>query len=121
MSQISMQRRLLSTPSESQTTPETSRPSQKERSRHATWYTDTFPHMVPIALLGFIVYGALEITRTYLARERQSVEHLKRIAQLEEEILSYQERLKIASPTTQGSSNNVAESPNTQKSRWWPF
>ena len=52
------QKRTLSTPSDSQTTPDTSKPGQKERSRHATWYTDTLPHMVPIALLGFIVYGA---------------------------------------------------------------
>jgi hypothetical protein len=34
-------------------------PSQgnKQRSRHAAWYSDILPSMVPVALLGFVIYG----------------------------------------------------------------
>lgn len=32
-------------------------PPIKERSRHAQWYSDTLPGMLPIALIAFTVYG----------------------------------------------------------------
>lgn len=30
---------------------------KKERSRHATWYREVLPDMVPVMLVGFAVYG----------------------------------------------------------------
>jgi hypothetical protein len=32
-------------------------PPEKQRSRHASWYSDILPSMIPISLLGFVVYG----------------------------------------------------------------
>jgi hypothetical protein len=38
-------------------TQDSSQPPKKQRSRHASWYSDILPNMIPIALLGFAVYG----------------------------------------------------------------
>jgi hypothetical protein len=108
----------------------------KQRSRHASWYSELLPGMVPIALVGFVVYGVslpllylfcqsqhrvfgqvLEITRITLSREKQSVDHVARIEQLEREITA--ERAKRALSQTAPPTQVQTEGSKGQRWSLW--
>ncbi|PVG04152.1 hypothetical protein CPB86DRAFT_778403 [Serendipita vermifera] len=89
--------------------------ANKQRSRHATWYSEILPSMVPIALLGFVVYGSLEVTRLYLAREKQSLDHIARIEQLEKEILVLQTKGDTPKPQDK---NSISENRSSKPWKW---
>ncbi|KAG8797643.1 hypothetical protein FRC17_007686 [Serendipita sp. 399] len=86
----------------------------KQRSRHASWYSDTLPNMIPIAILSFVVYELLELTRLEFVREHQTVEHLAKVEQLTNEIKALQQQITSTSESQQVA---IQESP-TAKS-WW--
>ncbi|KIM27584.1 hypothetical protein M408DRAFT_167251 [Serendipita vermifera MAFF 305830] len=90
---------------------------KKERSRHASWYSDTLPSMIPISLLGFTIYGLLELTRLHLAREKQLLEHVAKIDRLQTEIdeLTTALQAQKAMPVTQTPS---IHSEKQSKSFW---
>jgi len=55
-------------------------------SRHAQFYSDLVPAMVPIALLGSAVYMGLQLLQTHLSHEKYLDEARTRIKELEQEI-----------------------------------
>ncbi|KZV69122.1 hypothetical protein PENSPDRAFT_633465 [Peniophora sp. CONT] len=61
-------------------------PPPKAQSPHGQVYSDFFPAMIPIALMGSAVYLGLELVRTNLSREKYLDEARARINELEAEI-----------------------------------
>ncbi|KAI9510424.1 hypothetical protein F5148DRAFT_1179273 [Russula earlei] len=55
-------------------------------SRHAQFYSDLVPAMIPVALLGSAVYVGLHLLQTYLSHEKYLDEARARIEELEREI-----------------------------------
>ncbi|KAF8631238.1 hypothetical protein AX15_002567 [Amanita polypyramis BW_CC] len=58
----------------------------EQKSRHALWYSDTLPAMMPIFLLGSAVYLGLQLTHLQISHEKYLEEANKHIKQLESEI-----------------------------------
>ncbi|KAF8268312.1 hypothetical protein EI94DRAFT_1728271 [Lactarius quietus] len=55
-------------------------------SRHAQFYSDLVPAMIPVALLGSAVYMGLQLLQTCLAQEKYLDEARARVQELEREI-----------------------------------
>ncbi|KAI0269235.1 hypothetical protein BC834DRAFT_865393 [Gloeopeniophorella convolvens] len=55
-------------------------------SRHAQFYSDLVPAMIPVALLGSAVYMGLQLLQTYLSHEKYLDEARARVDELEREI-----------------------------------
>ncbi|KZT12970.1 uncharacterized protein LAESUDRAFT_710091 [Laetiporus sulphureus 93-53] len=59
-------------------------------SRHAQFYSDLVPGMIPVALLGSAVYLGLRLLRASLSHEKYLDEARERVRQLEEEVETLQ-------------------------------
>ncbi|KAI0003000.1 hypothetical protein BJV74DRAFT_764888 [Russula compacta] len=59
---------------------------RRRPSRHAQFYSDLVPAMIPVALLGSAVYMGLQLLQTYLSHEKYLDETQARVEQLEREI-----------------------------------
>lgn len=82
-------------------------------SKHAEWYRDIVPGMIPIALLGSAVYLGLQLSRAKLSHEKQVVEAQERVAQLEA-------RLKhLESEIGNVSVEKLAPTQESTKKFWW--
>ncbi|KAH9844039.1 uncharacterized protein C8Q71DRAFT_731004, partial [Rhodofomes roseus] len=90
--------------------------SDKSPSRHAQFYSDLIPGMIPVALLGSAVYLALRLAQAHLSHEKFLEEAHARVNALEEEI----EALRNAQVTTTESSAQAGPSGGSAStSRWW--
>ncbi|KAH9179959.1 hypothetical protein EDB89DRAFT_1924148 [Lactarius sanguifluus] len=71
-------------------------------SRHAQFYSDLVPAMVPVALLGSAVYMGLQLLQTYLTHEKYLDEARARVQELEREIdaLVLERRNPTSTPAT---------------------
>jgi len=78
------------------------------KSRHAQWYSDMVPGMLPIALIGSTVYMTLQLVRTNLSHEQYLEDARARVQELETKLEKLQQE-KVAEP-----------SPQTVK-RFWLF
>ncbi|KAG8822827.1 hypothetical protein FRC19_005162 [Serendipita sp. 401] len=94
---------------------------EKQRSRHASWYSDTLPQMIPIALLGFVVYELLEIARLSLVREHQTMEHIAQIKQKIEELDALKRKIESEMASQAVAQDNRPGVPATPRSWWRPF
>ncbi|KAI0301791.1 hypothetical protein B0F90DRAFT_1816694 [Multifurca ochricompacta] len=56
------------------------------QNRHAQFYSDLVPAMIPVALLGSAVYMGLQLLQTYLSHEKYLDEARARVEELEREI-----------------------------------
>jgi len=99
-----------------------SRPSDADGSpkhqpnRHAQFYRDFIPAMVPIFLIGSAVYVSLQLAQSYLSHEKYAIEARARIAELERELR------ELRAAQGQQSSLSPSSSAPTQNSsflRWW--
>ncbi|PFH52515.1 hypothetical protein AMATHDRAFT_139536 [Amanita thiersii Skay4041] len=84
-------------------------------SRHAQWYSDIFPAMVPIFLLGSAVYLGLQLTHLKLSHEKTMEEAATRVKQLEAEIEALQAKYADQNKNTFSETKNASPKP----SRWW--
>ncbi|KAH9999408.1 hypothetical protein BJV77DRAFT_905103, partial [Russula vinacea] len=55
-------------------------------SRHAQFYSELVPAMIPVALLGSAVYMGLQLLQTSLSHEKYLDEARARVRELEQEI-----------------------------------
>jgi len=60
--------------------------ASSSKSAHAQWYSDLLPSMIPVALLGSVVYLGLRLTRENLAHEKYLDEARARVKELEAEV-----------------------------------
>ncbi|KAF8318303.1 uncharacterized protein EI90DRAFT_2978467 [Cantharellus anzutake] len=93
-------------------------PATKKPSKHATFYRELVPAMIPIFILGSAVYmvrsmGSLHLTRNYLGHEKYVREAKAEIASLKQHIEILQSQASPASQATPSSPINVK--------RWWSF
>jgi len=79
------------------------------KSAHAQWYSDLLPGMIPVALLGSVVYLGLRLVRDNLAHEKYLVEARARVKELEAEVAELQEAKQ----------NNLELSSNRGTSSWF--
>ncbi|KAF9452054.1 hypothetical protein P691DRAFT_698073 [Macrolepiota fuliginosa MF-IS2] len=87
------------------------------RSRHAQWYSDMVPSMIPVFLLGSAIYLGLELTQLKLAHEKYMDESATRIQELEAEIAGLREkRLNRAQVPT--IPPTLEQAPSKKRS-WW--
>ncbi|KAH9062091.1 hypothetical protein EDB87DRAFT_1609279 [Lactarius vividus] len=68
-------------------------------SRHAQFYSDLVPAMVPVALLGSAVYMGLQLLQTYLTHEKYLDKARARVQELEREIDALVLERRNPSPT----------------------
>ncbi|EKM59687.1 uncharacterized protein PHACADRAFT_250344 [Phanerochaete carnosa HHB-10118-sp] len=64
----------------------------KSRSVHAQWYAEMLPGMVPIALLGSVVYVGFRFLQASLSHERYLDETRARVQELEKEVVMLREQ-----------------------------
>jgi len=81
------------------------------KSRHAQWYSDIVPGMIPIALIGSTVYVALQLVRTNLSHERYLEEARAKVKALEERLNGLEMK----------ADSNRQISPNSSSKKWWIF
>ncbi|KAJ3575164.1 hypothetical protein NP233_g1267 [Leucocoprinus birnbaumii] len=88
--------------------------TDQPRSRHAQWYSDIAPAMIPVFLLGTAVYLGLELTQLKLAHEKYMDESTRRIEELEAEVASLREKRLAQAP------DSPQQAPSSPKKRsWW--
>jgi hypothetical protein len=85
-------------------------------SRHAQFYSDLVPAMVPVALLGSAVYMGLQLLQTSLAHEKYLDEARARVQELEREIDVLESRNTSLTPTHEAGTDAAAHAAN---SRGW--
>jgi len=87
-------------------------------SRHAQFYSDLLPAMIPVALLGSAVYMGLQLLQTSLAHEKYLDEARARVQELEREIDSLVlERRNTSTTSTREAATDAAV--NAANSRGW--
>ncbi|OCH93625.1 hypothetical protein OBBRIDRAFT_771400 [Obba rivulosa] len=91
----------------SQNTP----PDTRGRSRHAQFYSDLVPGMLPVALLGSAVYLGLRYAQAYLSHEKYLEDAHAKIKALEDEIITLRDAME-REPSL------AMESRPSGKSRW---
>ncbi|KIM91035.1 hypothetical protein PILCRDRAFT_58810 [Piloderma croceum F 1598] len=71
------------------------------KSAHAQWYSDLLPGMIPVALLGSVVYLGLQLARDSLAHEKYLDEARARVQELEVEVADLRSaRQNVAVPSS---------------------
>jgi len=81
------------------------------KSRHAQWYSDMVPGMIPIALIGSTVYMALQLVRTNLSHEQYLEEARVKVKALEERFNELEMK-----------ADNHRQIPsNSSSKKWWIF
>jgi hypothetical protein len=87
-------------------------------SRHAQFYSDLVPAMVPVALLGSAVYMGLQLLQTCLAHEKYLDEARARVQGLEREIdvLVLERRNTSSTPSPEAAAEAAVHATN---SRGW--
>ncbi|KAI9466765.1 hypothetical protein BJY52DRAFT_1111116 [Lactarius psammicola] len=85
-----------------------------EPSRHAQFYSDLLPAMVPVALLGSAVYMGLQLLQTYLAHEKYLDDARARVQELEREIdaLVLERRNTSFTPAREAASDAAVHATN---------
>jgi len=80
---------------------------------HAQWYADTVPAMIPVALLGSVIYLSLQLAQSHLAHEKYLDVATARVLELEAEVdaLQIKRRLEQEGGTT-------VQATTTSGSRW---
>ncbi|KAF9484008.1 hypothetical protein BDN70DRAFT_873161 [Pholiota conissans] len=93
------------------------------KSAHSSLYSDTFPAMIPVFLLGSAVYLGLQLTQLNLSHEKHMEEALARVKTLEAEVdaLQQQRAAQLQSSTVGPSSTSMSlqQNGNTSRWRWW--
>jgi len=91
-------------------------PPKHQPNRHAQFYRDFVPAMIPIFLIGSAVYVSLQLAQSYLSHEKYATEARARITELERELRG------LRAVQGQQSSPSPSSSAPTQNSgflRWW--
>ncbi|KAF9076361.1 hypothetical protein BDP27DRAFT_1313204 [Rhodocollybia butyracea] len=80
--------------------------SEKPKSRHAQWYSDVLPSMIPIFLLGSAVYLGLQLAQTRLSHQKYMVDAQERVSVLEAQVdaLQHSRETDADSPTSASTS-----------------
>ncbi|KAF8205126.1 hypothetical protein BJ912DRAFT_24406 [Pholiota molesta] len=94
----------------------------RPKSAHASLYSDTFPAMIPVFLLGSAVYLGLQLTQLNLSHEKHMEEAMERVQILEAEVdaLQKQRASQLQSSTVDTSSPSTPPQHNkTSRWRWW--
>lgn len=87
----------------------------KPKSSHARLYSDTFPAMIPVFLLGSAVYLGLQLVQLKLSHEKYMEEATARVLALEAEIEALQQKRANQSHSTPEIADNP---PNEKPARW---
>ncbi|KAL6299112.1 hypothetical protein BKA93DRAFT_830157 [Sparassis latifolia] len=100
----------------------TGAPSKPALSRHAHFYSDLVPGMIPIALLGSAIYLGARLLQSNLAHEKYLEESRARVRELEAEV----EALRTQQTQAQYAISDATHVRDTHatdaKSRsWWPW
>ncbi|KAF9057741.1 hypothetical protein BJ165DRAFT_70385 [Panaeolus papilionaceus] len=88
------------------------------KSNHGNLYSQTFPAMIPVFLLGSAIFLVLKLTQSKLAHEKYLQEAHIRIQQLEAEVDSLQHQREIQQDTSSSTSNNKPEDPKSTRWFW---
>ncbi|KAI0921539.1 hypothetical protein AcW2_006479 [Taiwanofungus camphoratus] len=83
-------------------------------SRHAQFYSDLVPGMIPIALLGSAIYLGLRLLQANLAHEKYLDEARQRVRELEAEVDALQREQTFKSTT-----EPQLQVREHHKPRWW--
>ncbi|KAI0771885.1 hypothetical protein BD413DRAFT_612737 [Trametes elegans] len=90
--------------------------STRQPSRHAQFYTEFAAGMIPVAILGSVVYMGLRTWQQYLAHERFLEEAQVHVQELEAEVAALRQQAR----TTPDSVASNATSDDNKKG-WWPW
>ncbi|TFK29292.1 hypothetical protein FA15DRAFT_664213 [Coprinopsis marcescibilis] len=92
--------------------------ASQPKSHHASLYSETFPAMVPIFLLGSAVYLGLKLAQMKLSQERYLQDADSHVASLESEIAALEEKRQHTSTV---STPVLVSEPTTPRSSSWRF
>ncbi|KAF8165163.1 hypothetical protein B0H34DRAFT_226137 [Crassisporium funariophilum] len=90
----------------------------KPKSSYSSLYSETFPAMIPVFLLGSAVYLGLQLTQSKLSHEKEMDDASQRVMALEAEIDALQERKARQlenPPTADPPTKEIAKSSRS----WW--
>ncbi|KAF8803692.1 hypothetical protein BYT27DRAFT_7108842 [Phlegmacium glaucopus] len=89
--------------------------SYATKSSYSTLYAETFPAMVPVFLLGSVIFFGLQLTQSKLSHDKYMREATQQVLALEAEIDALQ-RNRVESPTAP-----IPDLSLKKSSRWWPW
>jgi len=87
------------------------------KSNHARLYSDTFPAMIPVFLLGSAVYLGLQLIQLKISHEKYMEDAASRVLSLEAEIEALQQQRAIRSYAT----SNPPPNDNEKKTSRWSW
>ncbi|PPQ74403.1 hypothetical protein CVT24_001071 [Panaeolus cyanescens] len=96
--------------------------STNVKSNHGSLYSQTFPAMIPVFLLGSAVFLGLKLTQSKFAHEKYLQEAHARIQVLEAEVDSLQQQRQIqldSSSTSSAASAPNNKSEDKKSTRWF--
>ncbi|EPT02884.1 hypothetical protein FOMPIDRAFT_1047619 [Fomitopsis schrenkii] len=87
----------------------------KTPSRHALFYSDLVPGMIPVALLGSAIYLGLRLAQAHLSHDKFLDEARARVAALEEEI----EALRTVQSSEANAGQTLVAEAKASKGWFW--
>ncbi|KAF9569496.1 hypothetical protein CPC08DRAFT_701994 [Agrocybe pediades] len=102
--------------------------SSSNKSRHAQFYSDLLPAMIPVFLLGSTIFLGLQLTQLTLSHEKFIQESEQRVRELEREIEALQARKERENAGGSMSPSNSSAEPSSSVQAgtkggksWWAF
>ncbi|KAF8974407.1 hypothetical protein BDZ97DRAFT_1911593 [Flammula alnicola] len=91
----------------------------KQKSAYSYLYSEIFPAMIPVFLLGSAVYLGLQLTQLKLSHEKHMEEAMNRVQVLEAEIDALQlQRASQLEASTPGAISSTAPEDSEKPSHW---